>query len=113
VDSLFVLRNLGGGTVGIQDQEIVEIPTSYSLSQNFPNPFNPTTTIQFSIPQAGLVNLTVYNILGEQIKTLIDEYRGIGSHTVQFDANSLSSGIYLYRMKARSFVETKKMIFIK
>jgi len=113
VDSLFVLYNLGGGTVGIQDQEIVEIPTSHLLSQNFPNPFNPTTTIKFSIPVASVVTLKIYNILGEEVKTLVNEYKEIGNHTTQFDASSLSSGIYLYRMKAGSFVETKKMILIK
>ena len=113
VDSLFVLRNLGGGTVGIQDQEIVEIPTEFLLSQNYPNPFNPTTTIKFSIPEASVVTLKIYNILGEEVKTLVDEYREIGNHTTQFDASSLSSGIYLYRMQTSSFVETKKMLLLK
>lgn len=113
VDSLFVLYNLGGGTVGIQDQEIVEIPTSHLLSQNFPNPFNPTTTIKFSIPEASVVTLKIYNILGEEVKTLVNEYKEIGNHTAQFDASSLSSGIYFYRLQAGSFIETKKMILIK
>jgi hypothetical protein len=113
VDSLFVLYNLGGGTVGIQNQEIEEIPTSHLLSQNFPNPFNPTTTIKFSIPEASVVILKIYNILGEEVKTLVNEFKEIGNHTTQLDASSLSSGIYLYRMKAGSFVETKKMILLR
>jgi len=113
VDSLFVLYNLGGGTVGIQDQETVEIPTSHLLSQNFPNPFNPTTTIKFSIPEASVVTLKIYNILGEEVKTLVDEFKEIGNHSVQFNANNLASGMYLYRIQAGSFVETKKMILIK
>jgi hypothetical protein len=113
VDSLYVLYNLGGGTVGIQDEDIEEIPTSYSLAQNFPNPFNPTTTIQFSLPQAGDVSLKIYNLLGEEVKTLIDEYKEIGNHSVQFNANNLASGMYLYRLQAGSFVETKKMILVK
>jgi hypothetical protein len=112
-DSLFVLYNLGGGTVGIQDQKKEEIPTSFSLSQNYPNPFNPTTTIKFSIPQSGLVNLAVYNILGEQVKTLINEERPAGNHSIQFNASNLSSGIYFYRLQAGSFVQTKKMLMIK
>jgi hypothetical protein len=114
VDSLFVLYNLGGGTVGIDDPEIQEeIPTSFSLAQNFPNPFNPTTTIQFSLPQAGDVSLKIYNLLGEEVKTLIDEYKEIGNHSVQFNANNLASGMYLYRLQAGSFIETKKMILLR
>jgi hypothetical protein len=112
-DSLYVLYNLGGGTVGIQDQEIVEVPASFSLAQNYPNPFNPTTTIQFSLPQAGNVALKIYNVLGEEVKTLVNEFRQEGKHSVQFNANNLASGIYLYRIQAGSFVETKKMILIK
>ena len=113
VDSLFVLYNLGGGTVGIQEQEIEEIPTTFSLAQNFPNPFNPTTTIQFSLPQAGDVTLKIYNVLGEEVKTLVNEFKGIGNHSVQFNANNLASGMYLYRLQAGGFVETKKMILLK
>ena len=104
---------LGGGTVGIQEQEIEEIPTSFSLAQNFPNPFNPITTIQFSLPQAGDVTLKIYNVLGEEVKTLVNEYKEIGNHSVQFNANNLASGMYLYRFQAGSFVETKKMILLK
>ena len=113
VDSLFVLYNLGGGTVGIQEQETEEIPTAFSLAQNFPNPFNPATTIQFSLPQAGDVTLKIYNVLGEEVKTLVNEYKEIGNHSVQFNAGNLASGMYLYRIQAGSFVETKKMILIK
>jgi hypothetical protein len=112
-DSLFILYNLGGGTVGIQNQQIIEIPTAFSLAQNFPNPFNPTTTIKFSIPEARIVSLKIYNILGEEVKTLVDEYKEIGNHTVRFEANNLASGIYFYSLQAGSFVETKKMILIK
>jgi hypothetical protein len=113
VDSLFVLYNLGGGTVGIQEEETENIATSFSLAQNFPNPFNPTTTIQYSLPQAGNINLKIYNLLGEEVKTLADEYKEAGKHSVQFNANNLASGIYFYRIQAGSFVETKKMTLIK
>ena len=112
-DSLFVLYNLGGGTVGIDEQETEEIPTTFSLSQNYPNPFNPTTTIKYSIPNAGLVTLSVFNILGEQVKTLINQEMSAGNHTVQFNASGLASGIYLYRIQAGSFIQTKKMILLK
>jgi hypothetical protein len=120
-DSLYVLYNLGGGTVGIEDEELEEIPTSFSLEQNFPNPFNPTTTIQFSLPKSGDVTLKIYNLLGEEVKTLVDEYREAGNHSVQFNANNLSSGIYFYRLQVldpetssgQGFVETKKMLLLK
>lgn len=112
-DSLYVLYNLGSGTVGIQDQEIVELPTSFSLEQNYPNPFNPTTTIQFSLPQAGNVTLKVYNLLGEEVRTLFEDYKQAGKHSVQFNANNLASGIYFYRLQTGSFIETKKMILLR
>lgn len=112
-DSLYVLYNLGGGTVGIQDEEIEEIPTSFSLAQNFPNPFNPSTTIQYSLPQSGSVSLKIYNLLGEEVKTLADEYQVAGKHSVHFNASSLASGIYLYRIQAGAFEQTKKMILLK
>jgi hypothetical protein len=121
VDSLFVLYNLGGGTVGIQDQETEEVPTSFSLAQNFPNPFNPTTTIQYSLPQAGNINLKIYNLLGEEVKTLADEYQQAGKYSVQFNANNLASGIYFYQLRmtdpetssGQGFIETKKMILLR
>lgn len=113
VDSLFVLYNLGGGTVGIQDQEIVEIPSSFSLAQNFPNPFNPTTTIEFSLPKSGVVTLAVFNILGEQVKTLINEERSAGKQSVNFNANNFASGVYFYRLQTGNLVQTKKMLLLK
>jgi hypothetical protein len=113
VDSLFVLYNLGGGTVGIQEEEIENIPTNFSLAQNYPNPFNPSTTIQFSLPKSGEVTLKIYNLLGEEVKTLVNEFREIGNHSVQYNANNLSSGIYFYRLQAGSFNQVKKMILIK
>lgn len=112
-DSLYVLYNLGGGTVGIHNEENEYVPTTFSLSQNFPNLFNPTTTIQYSLPQAGIVNLKVYNLLGEEVKTLVDDYQQAGKHSVQFNSNNLASGIYFYRLQAGSFVETKKMVLVK
>ncbi|MDP2364275.1 MAG: T9SS type A sorting domain-containing protein [Ignavibacteria bacterium] len=78
-----------------------------------PNPFNPSTTIIFSLPQAGIVNLKIYNLLGEEVKTLIAEERQAGNHSVQFNANNLASGFYFYKLQAGSFVETKKMILLK
>ncbi|GAB6282848.1 MAG: hypothetical protein STSR0008_15980 [Ignavibacterium sp.] len=88
-------------------------PTSFELNQNFPNPFNPTTTIRFSLPEAGFVKLIVYNILGEEVKTLVDGFRNVGTYNVQWNASNLASGIYIYRLQTEKFVEMKKMILMK
>lgn len=89
------------------------IPTRFSLSQNYPNPFNPTTTIDFSIPKACLVTLKIYDMLGREIKTLVDENKVAGSYNVKFDALLLTSGIYFYQLQADNFIQTKKIVFIK
>ncbi|MCB0753535.1 MAG: T9SS type A sorting domain-containing protein, partial [Ignavibacteriae bacterium] len=88
--------------------------------QNYPNPFNPTTTINFSIPEINKVGqsnnntvLKVYDILGKEIATLVNEIKAPGNYQVQFDATSLTSGIYFYRLKSGEFLETKKMILLK
>ncbi|MCJ7554816.1 MAG: 5'-nucleotidase C-terminal domain-containing protein [Ignavibacteriaceae bacterium] len=88
-------------------------PEVYILEQNYPNPFNPTTKISFSIPEAGLVQLKVYNLLGEEVATLVSEEKLPGRYEVVFDANNLSSGVYLYTIKAGNFAESKKMIIMK
>jgi len=85
----------------------------YNLSQNYPNPFNPTTEINFSIAKAGFVKLTVYNILGEKVKDLINGFMNAGSHSINFNASKLSSGIYLYTITTDNFVQTKKMVLLK
>jgi len=95
------------------ENENGEIPTDYSLQQNYPNPFNPTTTITFSLPAAGLVNLSIYNILGEEVATLLNEELTAGNHKVTFDASQLPSGIYVYSLKANGKVLSKKMALIK
>ncbi|HSP88659.1 MAG TPA: T9SS type A sorting domain-containing protein, partial [Ignavibacteriaceae bacterium] len=86
---------------------------NYSLSQNFPNPFNPTTNIEFHIPGSGFVSLKVYDVLGREIATLVNEEKPAGSYEVEFNATSLSSGIYFYELKAGNFIQTRKMILIK
>jgi hypothetical protein len=111
-NQLAVLYNADGPT-SVEQQQNNLLPNEYVLEQNYPNPFNPTTTIEFSMPQSGVVNLSLYNILGEQVETLISEERTAGKHSVQLNANNLASGIYFYRLQAGSFVETKKMILIK
>lgn len=85
----------------------------FRLFNNYPNPFNPTTTIKFSIPKLSFVTLKVFDLLGREVATLVDEEKQIGSYIIKFDGSSLSSGIYFYRLHAGGFVETKKLIIIK
>ena len=90
-----------------------EVPKAYSLSQNYPNPFNPVTKISYEIPKSGLVTLKVYDILGKEIATLVNEVKNPGSFVVDFNGTSLSSGMYFYRLESGGFVSTKKMMLIK
>lgn len=100
--------------VGIhRDQTFERIPKSYALSQNYSNPFNATMEIKYALLKDCWVRLEVYNILGQQVATLVDGKQKTGYKTVRWDAGSLSSGIYFYRLQAGSFVETRKMILLK
>jgi hypothetical protein len=90
-----------------------EIAKSYSLSQNFPNPFNPTTSINFSIPKAGLVKLVVYDVLGKEVATLVNGEQTVGTYQVTFDASKLTSGIYFYKITSGDFSDVKKMMLVK
>ena len=90
-----------------------EIPQSYSLEQNYPNPFNPTTNIRFSVTEPGLVTLKVYNALGQEVASLLNEIKNAGSYQVDFNAVGLSSGIYFYKIQSNNFTSTKKMILLK
>lgn len=85
----------------------------YALEQNFPNPFNPTTSIRYELPSAGLVTLKVYDVLGRQASTLVNARQEAGDYAVSFNGANLASGVYFYRLTAGSFVQTKKMLFVK
>jgi len=101
-----------GYTTDVTEGE--QIPIEYSLSQNFPNPFNPSTTIQYSLPEAGDVTLRIYNLLGQEVKTVFNNVsQSAGTHKVIFSASELPSGIYFYSFKANDFVQVKKMILMK
>jgi len=91
----------------------MEIPTVYELGQNYPNPFNPSTVIKFSLPESGLVTLKVFNILGQEIMTLVNEVRAVGNYEVSFDASNLTTGMYVYRIESGEFTATKKMMLVK
>jgi hypothetical protein len=100
------------GTSGVQ--QVAELtPSSYKLEQNYPNPFNPTTTINYSVAKAGFVKIKVYDVLGREAATLINENKPAGNYTVQFNASKLVSGVYFYRIETDNFVQTKKMILMK
>jgi hypothetical protein len=89
------------------------IPVDYTLKQNYPNPFNPNTTIEFALPRSEWVTLKVFNVLGQQVASLVSEKLNPGSHKYQWQAGNLPSGIYYYRIQAGEFEQVKKMIQLK
>lgn len=103
----------GSDSIRVSVEQINELPTTYNLKQNYPNPFNPNTAIEFSIPVASPVNLKVYNILGQEVATLIDQELKAGSYKVIFDASDLSSGVYFYKLHTGNFISSKKMLLMK
>jgi hypothetical protein len=96
--------------VAVRDKKVLY---EYSLSQNYPNPFNPTTTLQFSVKGKNNVELSIFNIIGEKIRTLINNEMDEGVYKISFDGNGLASGIYFYRIRTGNFIETKKMILLR
>jgi hypothetical protein len=105
------LSGKGKTIVGIEDQS--ELPKVYTLYPAYPNPFNPATTISFDLPKSSKVTLKVFNILGEEVATLVSDRLSAGSHSYKWDASSLASGVYMYRLQAGNYVETKKMVLMK
>ena len=89
------------------------IPVEYNLSSNYPNPFNPSTIINFAVKDAGLVSIKVFDILGAEISTLVNEIKEAGEYVVEFNANNLPSGVYIYTMQVNEFVSSKKMLLMK
>jgi hypothetical protein len=94
-------------------EQFLEKVSSFRLAQNYPNPFNPGTKIKFTIADLGFTILKVYDILGNEIATLLDEYKQAGTYEVEWNATGLPSGIYFYQLKAGEFIETKKMVLMK
>ena len=94
-------------------EEDYQLPTEFSLEQNYPNPFNPTTTIKYQIPELSLVTLKVYDVLGSEIETLVNEEKPTGTYEIIWYAESLPSGVYFYKLQAGSFIEAKKMVLMK
>ncbi|HTY39325.1 MAG TPA: S41 family peptidase [Bacteroidota bacterium] len=107
----FLNKFMGEQTTGVELAS--GAPLIYNLSQNYPNPFNPTTAISYQLTAKSFVTLKVYDILGRQISTLVNEVRAPGSHIVRFDASTLSSGVYFYKLEAGDFTQTRKMVLIR
>ncbi|MGE5437278.1 MAG: T9SS type A sorting domain-containing protein [Syntrophothermus sp.] len=108
----------------LEEDGILEIPDmnknntgtmefEFALKQNYPNPFNPETKINYSVAKDGNVSLIIYDIMGREVLTLVNEQKTMGNYTVSFNASTLTSGIYFYRIQTGNFVETKKMVFLK
>jgi hypothetical protein len=93
--------------------EVDVLPTKFELSQNYPNPFNPSTIIRFSLPKETQLKINIYNMLGELVETLAEGTYEAGYHKVSFNASSLSSGAYIYRVESSEFVQVKKMLLLK
>ncbi|MCH7964384.1 MAG: T9SS type A sorting domain-containing protein [Bacteroidetes bacterium] len=122
IDDSLIIKNQ---ITDVEDQGNLFIPDKYKLEQNYPNPFNPVTKIRYSLPQQSNVSLIVYNILGQEVITLVNEQQPAGNYEVSFDATSaaggLSSGIYLYKIQAgdpsagsgQSFTDVKKMVLLR
>jgi hypothetical protein len=89
------------------------VPTGYILNQNYPNPFNPTTTISYSLPKSSFVDLRIYDLLGRNVATLVQNEQSAGTHLAVFDAKGLASGVYVYTLKAGDFTATKSLVLIK
>ena len=89
------------------------VPTKYELSANYPNPFNPSTTIEYAVPNDGMVTLKVYDVLGREVANLVNEYMPTGRYKITWDASKMASGIYVYRMTANKFTTSRKMLLMK
>ena len=111
-DSGVVLKTTTGGFVGLHNIS-VEIPSTHYLSQNYPNPFNPSTNVKFSIVKAGDVKIVIYDVMGREVQTLVNERLNAGTYEVKFDGSMLTSGVYFYKMVSEGFTETKRMVLIK
>jgi len=108
----------GGGAVSVIEDEFGKTPIKYSLNNNYPNPFNPLTTISFDLPVDGFVNVTIYDMMGRTVKIMVTEEQNAGVKSVQWDATDsfgkpVSAGVYLYQIQAGEYMQTKKMVLLK
>jgi len=111
-NEIYFKRNPTGNPIGIKNIS-TEIPSAYSLEQNYPNPFNPSTKIRFSVPNSGFTTIKIFDILGKEISTLVNQSLQPGTYETTFDGSGFNSGVYFYNLSAGDFNETKRMLFIK
>jgi hypothetical protein len=103
----------GSSLTEVQGPREGEMPSRFILSQNYPNPFNPSTTINFALPKSGQVELKIYNTLGQEVASLINEEKSAGTYSAQWNAGNVASGVYFYQLKAGEYSDTKKLLLIK
>ena len=108
---MYKTTNAGGLTEITLNNEVISL--YYSLSQNYPNPFNPSTKINFTLPKQGLIKLKIYDILGREVRTLVNEVKTAGNYSINFDASDLVSGVYFYRLQTNEFTDVKQMVLIR
>jgi photosystem II stability/assembly factor-like uncharacterized protein len=108
-----IYHTTNGGVTFVEEEQIDNAPSEFLLSQNYPNPFNPTTKIKYSVPQSSNVIIKVYDLLGNEIETLVNEEKAAGTYELTWNAVNLPSGVYFYQLCAGSFIETKKMLLLK
>jgi photosystem II stability/assembly factor-like uncharacterized protein len=108
-----ILHTTNGGVTFVEEEQIYKIPKDYFLSNNFPNPFNPSTKIQYSIPHSAKVQIKIFDMLGNEIETLINEEKSVGTYELNWNAVGLPSGVYFYQLRTGQFVQTKKMILLR
>jgi hypothetical protein len=111
--SAFVIDDLSFGSTSAVDDGRPDLPKAFDLAQNYPNPFNPTTNVRFTIVNRQLTVVKVYDVLGREVATLVNEVKEPGTYTVQFDGSNLASGVYFYRLSAGSYLATHKMILMR
>ena len=111
--SLYLIRTQSGSSSKTIAQFAEEKPKTFALYQNYPNPFNPTTTLRYSLAGDSYVRLKVYNTLGQEVASLVNQEERAGEYSVPFDASRLASGVYFYKLVAGSFIDTKRMVILK
>ena len=110
---VYLIKTNPEGTTGVEDPAGSEVPSAFSLNQNYPNPFNPTSSISYSLAEAGQVRLEVFNLLGQRVRVLVNSTQVAGDYTVRFDATGLPAGIYFYRLRSGESAETRSLVLLK
>jgi hypothetical protein len=107
-----IVRTTNGGVTWFEGEQC-GVPQQYLLSQNYPNPFNASTTIKFGLPKASQVNLSVFDMVGRKVSVSVNEKKDVGVHDVKFDASTLESGVYFYRLQAGDITQTKRRLLLR